>query len=78
MDTYIRGYRPFSNWTTREWAPGWVPNSCWNNGHSDIGDIKDFKVYDITYEDCSEPFVVCIHKNAPVSLGDILPVSTEP
>ncbi|KAI9150328.1 Conidiation-specific protein 13 [Paramyrothecium foliicola] len=52
-----------------EWAPGWVPSTCFEHNWLSSLQAKDFVVYNITYDDCSEPFVLCRHKDSPASLG---------
>jgi hypothetical protein len=61
--------------TISEWAPGWVPSTCFQHEWLSSLEAKDFVVYNITYDDCSEPFVLCRHKDSPASIGLIFTVS---
>lgn len=47
--------------------PGWVPETCFNGVYLDGINGRDIDVYNVTFADCDEPFIVCRHKNTKAS-----------
>ncbi|KAL2829044.1 hypothetical protein BJY01DRAFT_228166 [Aspergillus pseudoustus] len=47
------------------WSAGWIPQDCKDLGEGEDLSATDFEVYQITYEDCGDPWLVCRHKEAP-------------
>ncbi|KAK0722673.1 hypothetical protein B0T26DRAFT_870692 [Lasiosphaeria miniovina] len=70
-NAYIK-YLPNHTFTTTQWTNGQWPEICRNiSVNSDNWSAADFTVYNVTFSDCSVPYALCRHKNAPKSLNQI-------
>ena len=55
-----------------KWNPGWIPHEC-----QDVVNLKklsetDFEVYEVNYDDCDYPWILCRHKASLNRLDDII------
>ncbi|KAI9148481.1 putative conidiation-specific protein (con-13) protein [Paramyrothecium foliicola] len=67
MNNELKAVLPVVAHTAIKWAPGWVPSACFLSLYLEDLERSDFEVYNVTYSDCPEPFVVCRHKDTPAS-----------
>ncbi|KAH8896619.1 hypothetical protein GQ53DRAFT_639409 [Thozetella sp. PMI_491] len=72
METQLRNTLPTHSFTVTTWAPGFVPQACKTEATSNSVSAADFAVLNVTYSDCADPWVVCRHKDSPVSQTDSL------
>ena len=54
------------------WNPGWIPQDCSNIIFTANLSNTDVDVYNVQYEDCSTPWIICRHKDSPNSLEQLL------
>lgn len=74
MDAQLKAHMPLTNYTTELLAPGWVPESCFNGHYLENIQGRDIDVYNVTFADCAEPFLVCRHKNTKATPKQIFDV----
>ncbi|KAL2868793.1 uncharacterized protein BJX67DRAFT_349204 [Aspergillus lucknowensis] len=53
------------------WEAGWIPQDCKDLGEGEDLAATDFEVYEVTYDDCADPWLVCRHKEAPNDISAI-------
>ncbi|CEL06014.1 hypothetical protein ASPCAL07126 [Aspergillus calidoustus] len=53
------------------WSQGWIPKDCKDLGEGEDLDATDFEIYQVSYDDCSDPWLVCRHKEAPNDISAI-------
>ena len=75
LETQLRSVLPQATWNSTNWAPGWVPQACSDAARDNNLQAADFTVINVTYSDCSDPWVLCYHKNSPMTQTDVLNVS---
>ncbi|KAK8131100.1 hypothetical protein PG984_007538 [Apiospora sp. TS-2023a] len=53
------------------WTSGWIPSDC--NGYASSHNVSaaDFIIYQIQYTDCSDPWIMCYHKDSETSIESI-------
>ncbi|KAK8069973.1 hypothetical protein PG994_006589 [Apiospora phragmitis] len=53
------------------WASGWIPSDC--NGYASDHNVSaaDFIIYQVQYSDCSDPWILCYHKDSETSIQNI-------
>ena len=49
------------------WLPNGLPQGCKDVATAMKMNPKDFKVFNVKYEDCDQPWVFCRHKDADTS-----------
>ncbi|KAH8895248.1 hypothetical protein GQ53DRAFT_761835 [Thozetella sp. PMI_491] len=71
-DLIYQKYLPSHTYTLSQWAKGKMPEACYYWGVTrDQWVAADFTMWNVTYSDCSTPYVVCRHKNAPKTIDQI-------
>ncbi|KAK3328062.1 hypothetical protein B0T19DRAFT_181933 [Cercophora scortea] len=72
-DLAYQKYLPTNTWSFSKWTNGMMPERCYYWGvTADHWKAADFIIYNVTFTDCpGSPFVVCRHKTAPKSIGQI-------
>ncbi|KAI9150460.1 putative conidiation-specific protein (con-13) protein [Paramyrothecium foliicola] len=70
MDNNMRAL-PVPYYDVEQWAPGYVPRTCFDDTWLEPIHGEDMEVYTVTYGDCEEPTIICRHKNTPASPGSI-------
>lgn len=78
METQLRQYLPQKAFGYTQWAAGWVPQDCYDAATDNGFSPADYAVYDVTYTDCSESWVICRHTDSPVSADEIFTASPSP
>ncbi|KAL4884501.1 hypothetical protein BJY04DRAFT_182616 [Aspergillus karnatakaensis] len=54
-----------------QWEAGFIPKDCKDLGEGEGLNAADFEVYDVTYDDCSDPWLICRHKDAEPVIADV-------
>ncbi|KAI4276366.1 MAG: hypothetical protein LQ337_002537 [Flavoplaca oasis] len=56
--------------TLNEWVEEWIPQFCLDESKDDEHgfNLADMKAYDIKFDDCEAPWIVCNHKDSDVSI----------
>ncbi|KAL5332412.1 hypothetical protein BJX70DRAFT_407634 [Aspergillus crustosus] len=54
-----------------QWEAGSIPKDCKDLGEGEDLSAADFEVYDVTYDDCSDPWLICRHKDAEPAIADV-------
>ncbi|OJD32605.1 conidiation-specific protein (con-13) protein [Diplodia corticola] len=49
------------------WAPGWIPQDCKDIVEGQNLSASDVTIWNVNYTDCSSPWVICTHKDAPLT-----------
>ncbi|KAK3995189.1 hypothetical protein QBC44DRAFT_389917 [Cladorrhinum sp. PSN332] len=63
---------PDSTFTITPWTNNKIPQTCVRWSVTQYGfSINDFSVFNVTYPDCSVPFVVCYHRKAQKTISQI-------
>ncbi|KAK3389427.1 hypothetical protein B0H63DRAFT_518655 [Podospora didyma] len=71
----FKQYLPTHTFTVSQWNNGKMPERCYYWAvEADKWNAADFTVYNVTFSDCSTPYVVCRHKNAPKTVSEIATV----
>ncbi|KAI4275975.1 MAG: hypothetical protein L6R35_006244 [Caloplaca aegaea] len=69
MPELLKAHFPPKLATFTKWGPNEVPKDC-----VDIAQMEkkepDFEVYDVKYEDCATPWVLCHHKGRQIAFDD--------
>ena len=78
MDDANRANIPTVSWTSSHWSSGWIPETCTGARDGWLSQFSpwDFDVLNVTYSDCRDPWVICRHKQSPLSEQDIFTVSS--
>jgi hypothetical protein len=65
---------PSTKSTYKQWAAGTIPETCANEGKNANPSLNpaDFQIFDVTYTDCSEAWIMCRHKSAQLTLVYLL------
>ncbi|KAM7203798.1 hypothetical protein V8F20_003804 [Naviculisporaceae sp. PSN 640] len=63
---------PLPTATTTLWANGYIPEYCKYEANAQGVSPYDIQVFNITYSDCSTPWVFCRHKDSPTSQNDMV------
>ncbi|KAL8858946.1 MAG: hypothetical protein Q9178_004625 [Gyalolechia marmorata] len=58
--------------TKERLAAGWMPARCKVVANEENLNPADFQVWRVRYNDCSEPWVMCYHKNSPKPLNNLV------
>lgn len=63
----------FPAWKIQEWDPGYIPAACAVQlaAHRNLS-ATDIEVYNVTYEDCSAPWIMCRHEESPSPIATIV------
>lgn len=50
---------------------GWIPSDC--NGYASSHNVSasDFIIYQVQYSDCSDPWIMCYHKDSETSIENM-------
>ncbi|KAL4989483.1 hypothetical protein BDW68DRAFT_67172 [Aspergillus falconensis] len=51
------------------WASGYIPKDCQDLGSGEGYDASEFEVYEVTYDDCSDPWLFCRHRDVEVDIA---------
>ncbi|KAL4785302.1 hypothetical protein BJX76DRAFT_356179 [Aspergillus varians] len=49
-------------------ASGYIPKDCQDLGEGEDLNVTDFEVYQVQYDDCSDPWLFCRHKDVEVDI----------
>ncbi|KAH0548026.1 hypothetical protein GP486_008232, partial [Trichoglossum hirsutum] len=58
--------------TSDAWGGGWIPKDCKDIVEGNTLKATDVEVFNVHYSDCSEPWIMCHHKDSPVSKIDMI------
>ncbi|KAI9770837.1 MAG: hypothetical protein M1839_003032 [Geoglossum umbratile] len=58
--------------TVDVWGPGWIPQDCKTNTESSGFKAIDIEVFNVHYADCCDPWIMCRHKESPMSKTDLI------
>ncbi|KAM7199793.1 hypothetical protein V8F20_005663 [Naviculisporaceae sp. PSN 640] len=72
METDFRNNMHPTQSTRDYWGDGWIPEGCRNIANWKGLNPNDFIVFNVHYNDCSEPWSFCRHKNAGASEIDMI------
>ncbi|KFY97590.1 hypothetical protein V500_02006 [Pseudogymnoascus sp. VKM F-4518 (FW-2643)] len=74
VNTKLMANMPSTKSTHKEWAHGTIPESCAAQGKNANPPLKtaDFHIFDVRYTDCDEPWIMCRHKDAPLSINQLI------
>ncbi|KAL4916034.1 hypothetical protein BDW62DRAFT_187069 [Aspergillus aurantiobrunneus] len=50
------------------WAAGYIPQDCKDLGEGEDLSAADFEVYQVQYDDCSDPWLFCRHKDVETDI----------
>ncbi|KAL4791404.1 hypothetical protein BDV19DRAFT_370550 [Aspergillus venezuelensis] len=50
------------------WPSGSIPQDCKDLGEGEGHSASDFEVYDVTFDDCADPWLFCRHKEVEVDI----------
>jgi hypothetical protein len=74
-DNIYNQYLPTHTYKLSQWAKGKMPQACYYWAvTADKWVATDFTMWNVTYSDCSTPYVICRHKNAPKTIDQIATV----
>ncbi|KAJ4155824.1 hypothetical protein LMH87_001051 [Akanthomyces muscarius] len=59
----LQRYLPEISFTLNKWNDNRIPQEC----KTRVGNANDFDIYEMHYDDCAEPWLLCHNRNAPVS-----------
>jgi hypothetical protein len=59
------------------WGEGWIPKVCKDFAVKKGLNPWDYEIFNVFYTDCSEPWIMCRHKQAPSSVIDMIDVSLD-
>ncbi|KAL4822056.1 hypothetical protein BDW67DRAFT_7134 [Aspergillus spinulosporus] len=51
------------------WPSGYIPNDCQDLGSGEGYNASEFEVYEVTYDDCADPWLFCRHKDVEVDIA---------
>ncbi|KAL4940480.1 hypothetical protein BDV06DRAFT_224053 [Aspergillus oleicola] len=73
MDTHLYANLPPTPATWEAWEYGWLPARCHDVAESfENQSPYDMEVYNVTYSDCDKPWIMCRHKDAPLTLDQMI------
>ena len=64
-------YLPKTNYTAKKWKVNLVPYKCLRRLPKEYHDV-DVDVFDVFYEDCDRPWVLCRHTSAQLAAKDMM------
>ncbi|KAI8632745.1 hypothetical protein F5Y19DRAFT_471915 [Xylariaceae sp. FL1651] len=73
MNDMLRFYLKGPNFTINHWELGYIPLECKTRGEEEGFVAADFEVFNVTYTDCDDPWIMCRHKSCttdPVAMAD--------
>jgi hypothetical protein len=62
---------PTQEFKTAVWGQGWLPESCKSEADTHKIPYSEFKVFEVTYEDCRAPWVFCVQEGTSQSMFEI-------
>ncbi|KAL4886637.1 hypothetical protein BJY04DRAFT_178054 [Aspergillus karnatakaensis] len=73
MDPFLYNNTKATPATYEQWEFGWLPARCHDVAESwENQDPYDMEVFNVTYEDCAQPWVMCRHKEAQLTLDQMI------
>ncbi|KAL3435590.1 hypothetical protein BDV09DRAFT_204020 [Aspergillus tetrazonus] len=51
------------------WPNGYIPKDCQDLGSGEGYNASEFEVYEVTYDDCADPWLFCRHKDVEVDIA---------
>ncbi|KAL8718416.1 MAG: hypothetical protein Q9225_004444 [Loekoesia sp. 1 TL-2023] len=54
------------------WGPGWIPKDCKDITSDANLNPADITTYNVHYDDCNTAWVVCLHKDSPTTLDNMI------
>ncbi|KAL4763439.1 uncharacterized protein BDW70DRAFT_131740 [Aspergillus foveolatus] len=51
------------------WPSGYIPKDCQDLGSGEGYNANEFEVYEVTYDDCADPWLFCRHKDVEVDIA---------
>ncbi|KAL8649656.1 MAG: hypothetical protein Q9226_005484 [Calogaya cf. arnoldii] len=61
--------RNFDQWSDQDWIPQWCLDR--SKDENDAFNPADIRTYNIRYDDCESPWVVCVHKDSKMSIDTL-------
>ncbi|KAL8850095.1 MAG: hypothetical protein Q9221_004956 [Calogaya cf. arnoldii] len=58
--------------TREKFKAGWMPKTCMDIANKEKKNPTDFQVWKVKYNDCSEPWIMCYHKDSNQPLDDLI------
>ncbi|KAH8883536.1 hypothetical protein GQ53DRAFT_882789 [Thozetella sp. PMI_491] len=58
--------------TWEKWAWGWIPQACKDRVAGTAYNAYDIEVYNVFYDDCSTPFIICRHNQAQMTVINMI------
>ncbi|KAF7563681.1 hypothetical protein G7046_g467 [Stylonectria norvegica] len=74
METDLRNNLHPTQSTWDYWGAGWIPQGCKDIANQHGLSLNDFTTFNVHYTDCSEPWIMCRHKNAGASELDMIDI----
>ena len=56
------------------WGAGWIPQACKDFAVGHKLNPSDFTIFNVHYDDCSEPWIMCRHKDTHASEIDMIDI----
>ncbi|KAK3935746.1 hypothetical protein QBC46DRAFT_358000 [Diplogelasinospora grovesii] len=72
METDLRNSLSLHSSTWDYWGAGWIPQACRDFATGHGLSPYDFTVFNVHYDDCSEPWIMCRHKDSHASEIDMI------
>jgi hypothetical protein len=74
FETPFKTAWPVTAHTIQQWPAGHTTAKCkdWAIAHNLT--VTDFELFEVTYDDCSVPWIMCRHKEAPPSQEEMADV----
>ncbi|KAL4776969.1 hypothetical protein BDW60DRAFT_175171 [Aspergillus nidulans var. acristatus] len=60
---------PTVNSQIAAWPSGYIPKDCQDLGSGEGYNASEFEVYEVTYDDCADPWLFCRHKDVEVDIA---------
>lgn len=74
METDLRNNLHPTQSTWDYWGSGWIPQGCRDIANKYNLNPRDFTIFNVHYTDCSEPWIMCRHRNAGASEIDMIDI----
>ncbi|KAK5999218.1 Conidiation-specific protein 13 [Cladobotryum mycophilum] len=72
MDNGLFQYLKPTHSTHDAWEWGWIPDICRDRANAEKLNPYDVEVFNVHYDDCSQPWIMCRHHNAPMSQSQMI------
>ncbi|KAL5339852.1 hypothetical protein BJX70DRAFT_140399 [Aspergillus crustosus] len=72
MDTFLYDNLEPTPATYEQWEYGWLPARCHDVAENENQSPYDMEVFNVTYADCDQHWVMCRHKEAQLTLDQMI------